>query len=248
MQFRKLCLAAIFILFSGQIVWSQEAKAKADDSKIHAFAELTGGIGNNQGSVALAYIHNFKVGKKQKWELGLGLRFTSYFGSNQNFRTAPAKLTSGKTGPGVFFAEDVEENIDTLFFNKAQVNALNLSFNFGYQLTPKLNLGFNIDAIGFSFGAEKTATYLDGPNLNPPAGKPTGFNLLLVSDNDLGSLNSEFFASYALNPKWSVKAGYQFLFTEYKTNREVQTTPDGQKNDRFRNKVNALALGFIYNL
>jgi len=235
------------VLVSGLLIGLNASAQKENPAKpVHTFFDLTGAIGSGQGSVAGSYVYNFKTGKKKKFELGLGLRFTSYFGSNQNFTTAPAKLTSGKTGPAVFFSDNIPENIDTLFFNKPQINSLNLSFNFGYHFTPKFLVGFNIDAIGFSFGGSKTATYLDGNNINPPTAKPTGFNLLLISDNDLGSLNSEFFGTYQFSKNWSAKAGYQFLFTEYTTDQKVQTTPDGQKNDRFRNKMSAIAVGLVY--
>ncbi|MEN9598311.1 MAG: hypothetical protein RL596_622 [Bacteroidota bacterium] len=65
--------------------------------------------------------------------------------------------------------------------------------------------------------------------------KPTGFNLLLISDNDLGSLNSELFIRYKINNKWSIRGGTSFLFNEYKTNTKVQVQ-NGIENDRFRYK------------
>ncbi len=212
------------------------------------FLDFTTAIGKKQASVALSYVHNWKLFKKQKWEAGIGARFTAYAGSGKYYSTAPAKLTSGKTGPAVFFADDIVQNLDSVFFPKAQINALNVSLNFGYHFSPKFSLGFNIDAIGFSFGGNKSGTHINGNTTKPTTAKPTAFNLLLVSDNDLGSLNSELFAKYHFNKKWSAKAGLGFWFAEYKTATQVQTTPDGQKNDRFRNKVFAVALGVAYQL
>ena len=75
---------------------------------------------------------------------------------------------------------------------------------------------------------------------------PTPFNILLVSDNDRGSLNSEFYGKYLLNEKWAVKLGAQFLFTEYTTQTKVQQFP--QANDRFRNKPLLLCVGVRYKL
>jgi long-subunit fatty acid transport protein len=49
-----------------------------------------------------------------------------------------------------------------------------------------------------------------------------------------------------MNDKWGVKLGFQYLFTEYTTDTKVQTTPDGQKNDRFRSKGRGISLGVTY--
>ena len=78
--------------------------------------------------------------------------------------------------------------------------------------------------------------------------KPTPFNVLLISDNDRGSLNSELFVRYKWNDSWGVKLGFQFLFAEYTTDKEVQTTPTGDKNDRFRKKMPGAGIGVTYNL
>ncbi|MES2776647.1 MAG: hypothetical protein V4722_20890 [Bacteroidota bacterium] len=242
MKTKLVAFVAAFALVS--VVKAQQK----DKSTVNQFADFTLGVAGGQGSVALGYVHNWKLFKKQKLEAGLGTRFTSYFGSNKYYRTAPAKLTSGKTGPGVIFSDDIIQNIDSVLFPKAQVNMLNLSINFGYHVTSRFSLGLNIDAIGFSFGGSKNGTYINGNVSKPTSGQPTAFNLLLVSDNDKGSLNSELFAHYEFNKKWGVKIGFEFLFAEYKTVTEVQTTPDGQKNDRFRNKISALALGITYQL
>ncbi len=222
---------------------------KKEKRPVEQFVDLTAGIGFSQGSVAIAYIYNWKLGKRKKWEAGFGARFTSYFASSQYFKTAPAKLTSGKTGPAVLFADDIIPNIDSVLFPKAQVNSLNLSLNFGYNFTPKFSLGLNIDAIGFSFGKRQNSLYYANNFAMAVAvtAKPTAFNLLLISDNDKGSLNSEFFAKYKLNNGWGIKLAFVFLFAEYTTNTDVQTTPGGDKNDRFRKKMSGVGIGVTYN-
>ncbi|MEO7305958.1 MAG: hypothetical protein ABIR78_12780 [Ferruginibacter sp.] len=234
-----------YMLLSGSVI-AQQKKIRAVDN----FAEFTAGIGSSQGTGSLAYVYNWKLGKRNKIELGLGARFTSYFGSNLYFRTAPAKLTSGKTGPSVLFADDINPNIDSVLFPKAQINSLNLSLNVGYNFSKRFSAGLTIDAIGFSFGKKQTGVYY-GNNFAtgiPVTAKPTGFNLLLISDNDKGSLNSELFARYKWNDSWGVKLGFQFLFAEYTTDSKVQTTPGGDMNDRFRKKMAGVAIGVTYNL
>ncbi|MEO6251899.1 MAG: hypothetical protein ABIO79_01225 [Ferruginibacter sp.] len=242
----KIILSVLYYLLLSGSVSAQQKKLTAVDN----FAEFTAGIGSSQGTGSLAYVYNWKLGKRQKIELGLGARFTSYFGSNLYFRTAPAKLTSGKTGPSVLFADDIDANIDSVLFPKAQINSLNLSLNVGYNFSKRFSAGITIDAIGFSFGKKQTGIYY-GNNFAtgiPVTAKPTPFNLLLISDNDQGSLNSELFARYKWNDSWGVKLGFQFLFAEYTTDSKVQTTPGGDKNDRFRKKMTGIAMGVTYNL
>ena len=234
----------------GVFVFSTANAQHKNIRPVDNFVELTGAIGSSQGSGSLGYVYNWKYGKHKRLELGLGLKFTSYFGSNLYFRTAPAKLTSGKTDPTVLFSNDIDQNIDSVLFPKAQSNFLNLNLNIGYNLSKKFYVGFTIDAIGFSFGKKQSGIYY-GNNFAPGVAvtaKPTPFNVLLISDNDRGSLNSELFVRYKWNDSWGVKLGFQFLFAEYTTDQEVQTTPGGDKNDRFRKKMSGAGIGVTYNL
>jgi len=240
----------IFIASMLALLLCNTSAAQKKKRPHYKFVELTGAIGSSQGSGSLGYVYNWKYGKHKRLELGLGFKFTSYFGSNLYFRTAPAKLTSGKTDPTVLFRSDIDQNIDSVLFPKAQSNFLNLNLNIGYNLSKKFYLGFTIDAIGFSFGKKQNGVYY-GNNFAtgvPVLAKPTAFNLLLISDNDRGSLNSELFVRYKWNDSWGVKLGFQFLFAEYTTDKEVQTTPSGDKNDRFRKKMPGAGIGVTYNL
>jgi hypothetical protein len=202
---------------------------------------------SGQFAAALSGAKLYGIGAKKRFKAGFGLRFTAYAGNNQDFVTAPARLTSGKTGPTVLFTENIPENFDTLFLASSQINFLNAAIFLQYSILPRLDVGFNIDAIGFSFGAGQTGTFLarqsDEASLHNTrqAASPTSFNLLLTSDNDIGSLNSEFYLRYWVKPSWAIKAGYTFLFAEYTTSRELT-----YNNDRFRNKAGLFMLGFTY--
>ncbi len=205
------------------------------------FVDLDGAIGNSEGTLAFSLNFDKNLGKKQRIVVGGGVRFTSYFGKNQYYITAPAEITSGDTGPGVIFKENIEANIDTFLVKTAQVNSLNLLITLGYNVSPKLLLRFNIDVIGFSFGKSANGNYINGSQGGMESSDPSPFNLLLVSDNDKGSLNSAFFARYLINDKWGIKGGAQFHFTEYTTDTYVQQYPE--PNDRFRNKSLMFMLG-----
>lgn len=208
--------------------------------------DITGAVGSYEGSLSAMYTYAWQLGAKKKFELGIGARFTSYIGQNQYYITAPAKLTSGSTGPLVIFKENIAANIDTFLIQSPQVNALNVAMHLGYQINSRFAMGFNIDAIGFSVGGNQAGSYINGVFGQQEQAKPTAFNLLLISDNDLGTLNSELFVKYQLKEKWGVKGGLQFLFTEYTTQTKVQQLPE--PNDRFRDKSLLIAFGIYKNL
>lgn len=196
------------------------------------FVSISGGIGNKEGSIYGAYLHTWKLGKARKIEIGTGVRLTSYFSKGKYYTSAPAKLAN--TG----------DNIDSLFISRPQLNSFNLAILLAYHITPRITAGFNIDALGLSFGGNQNATYLtEGASLVASA-KPTSFNILQVGNNDKGMLNSEFFIQYRILNKSSLKIAYQYLFTEYTTTTAVQQIPEA--NDRFRYKSGLLSVGISY--
>lgn len=204
------------------------------------------GIGNSEGSIITSFNYDKGLGKKKKFVVGFGGRYTGYLGKNQYYETAPAELTSGSTGPGVLFKENITENMDSFLIATAQVNALNVMVTLGYNVNERLMFRFNIDVIGFSFGKSVTGNYINGTQGLMESGSPTSFNILLISDNDKGSLNSEFFARYFLTDTWGIKGGVQFLFTEYTADSNIQQFPEA--NDRFRNKSLLFNIGVTYKL
>jgi hypothetical protein len=238
-------LFAVFLITGFTCLVQNVGRAQSHPATLK-FIDADFAIGNSEGSLALSFNYDHGFGKKKKIVVGFGGRFTTYLGKNQYYITAPAKLTSGSTGPGVIFKENIEANIDTLLIKTAQVNSFNLFITIGYNISQKLLLRFNIDAVGFSFGGNVKGNYINGAQGSMESASPTPFNLLLTSDNDKGSLNSEFFARYLLNEKWGIKGGVQFLFTEYTTDSNVQQFPE--PNDRFRNKSLMFSAGISYKL
>jgi hypothetical protein len=200
-------------------------------------------IGNNS-LLSISYNNFHSVTPNKKFKLGYGIRLSTQFGSNTNYTTAPAKLTSKQQGPQVLFSETYSENIDTFSIAKSQNNAINISLYLQYSVSKKLDIGFNIDAVGFTFGAETEGKYLaykSNENSTTHNLKPTTLNLLLISDNDIGTLNSELYARYWLNNKWAIKGGVSFLFTEYTSHKKLRLD-----NDRFRNKALLPMIGVTY--
>lgn len=217
-------------------------------SRINQFADLSGTAGDRQGTTSVAYIYDWRLGLKKRWEIGVGARWTSYFGTKRDFTTAPGRLARSTTIPFVIvFAGQETQNWDTLTVQRPSVNSINLSANFGYAINTKWSAGFNIDLIGFSFGRKGSGILTsNGLTRNEPNTKPTAFNVLLTGDNDYGNLASEFFLKYQLDKRWGIRAIYELYFAEYKTSTVKQTAPDGTIVDRFRNKSNTAGLGLAY--
>ena len=228
----------ITISFFTLICFAISAQEFRDSYKTFDFS-LTGN--SSVIAPALSYTQMFGIGKSKRFKIGYGIRLTSFFKHNLEARTAPAKFTSGSGSFGALFADDIVSNIDTLYLPNAQVNSVNVSINLQYALSKKLEVGFNIDATGYSFGANQTGEliskknkrkFVDGSTTS--LATPAGLNLLLVSDSDLGNLSSEIYARYWATEKIGIRAGFSFLFTQYTSDKKV-TLPDGQ-NDRWRYK------------
>jgi hypothetical protein len=216
--------------------------------RINHFVDLSATFGESQAAIAASYVHNWRLGKSKKWEIGYGVRWTSFFGVKNDFTTAPARLARSTTFPfAIVFADHLSKNEDTLNVQRPFTNSINISTNFGYNFSSRWSAGFNIDLIGFTFGRTTSGILTsNGTTRTETAAKPAAFNVLLTGDNDIGSLNSEFFLKYKFNNRWGIKADYQFLFVEYKTTTIKQTAPDGTLVDRFRNKANTFGVGVSY--
>lgn len=207
---------------------------------------LTENVGAGSFANALAVVNYNAIGKNKRFKIGYGLRLTNFFGSDLTYATAPAKYTSGKSSIAALFSENILQNIDTVTFSNTQTNFLNLGIYFSYLLPyfkNKFELGVNIDAVGFSFGGKQNGLYHN----QLVSAKPTPLNLLLISDSDIGSLNSEWYVSYWATKKVAIKLGYQFLFNEYTTDNKIQQLPNStDTNDRFRSKSRMILFGIKY--
>jgi len=229
---KKYLLIAFLLIHTLSNAQQQGSKALYKEGHTFDMA-IAGGKDVFQSSMSWSHLHGF--GKKdQRFKVGYGIRFGSFFGGNLLYTTAPSKYTSN------------EDQIDTLSLINAQVNTLNANIHLQYTLFKKLDLGFNIDAIGFSFGSAQKSSILSSsldPGYSPvQQSKPTVFNLLLIGDNDKGSLTSEFYVRYWLSPRWAIRGGFNYFFSEYTTPQTLSFNNGEVSNDRFRNKA---YMGFL---
>jgi opacity protein-like surface antigen len=86
---------------------------------------------------------------------------------------------------------------------------INVGFNAGYEFSPRLLVGMNLDVFGISIGGNARAT------LHPAGGgapvaitvQPDSPNLFAGGSGDRGSLNSEFFVHWSLNDRYAIRGG-----------------------------------------
>lgn len=197
--------------------------------------------GNNEQQLAIDTTRFWRINGSNFW-IGAGLRGTSMWSSDQNYKTAPALLTTGQEGPQVIFLEDKKDNIDDLRVSTSQVVSINAMVQILYQWNENWAFGTNIDVIGGSFGKKSRAKYDpkkdDNQYPDEVSARPTPFNLLLISENDRGSLNSEVYALKNLGAGWGLKLAANFSFTEYTTTKKLR-----KNNDRFRRKTLLPSIG-----
>lgn len=193
-------------------------------------------------SPALSFSQLWGLGKSNRFKVGYVVRVTSYFGGAADFRTAPAKFTSGTSSFAALVADDIAANIDTFRVKSFQTNALNIGIVLQYAVSKKLEVGFNIDATGKTWGGTVTGDLIstknkrkfkDGSTTSPS--NPETYNFLLVSDSDIGSLNSEIYARYWVTDKIGIRAGASFQFVELTTDKKVEI--NGRLNDTWRYKA-----------
>ncbi|MBI3142966.1 MAG: hypothetical protein HYZ16_09070 [Bacteroidetes bacterium] len=198
-------------------------------------ADLALGPNGTVTVLSLAYTKSFII-KDHIW-LGIGLRGNQLMAGEQTYFTAPAKYT-------------MNDQLDEFKLGKASTTSLSIKLHLGGLITEKIGLGFNIDALGISFGPGQTGTLTqmvadpDGSTFANTTAKPTSTNVLLVGDNDIGSLNSEFFLYYKAGQKLGFRAGLSMFFSEYTTQAAGF---DG--NQRFRSKISYpfVSVGYHFN-
>lgn len=202
----------------------------------HAFDRLSvsTAAGSREQQLSLDYSRFWKIGSS-RFHVGVGIRGTSQWASDLGLKTAPALLTTGQEGPQVIFLSDKKKNIDELRLSSTQVTSINTVFQIFFDWTEKWGAGTNIDVFGASFGKKQRGRYNpksdDASFPDEVSARPTPFNLLLVSENDRGSLNSEFYVRRNLGNNWGLKIAANFAFTEYTTTKKLR-----KNNDRFRHK------------
>ena len=110
---KKIFFFTVILLTISQLSFSQTNK---NQRSVDLSVAAVGGF-----SPAVSYSYLWGIGKKGKFKIGTGLRFTYFAKGKSDLITAPASLTSGGKGPQVLFAENIFSNFDTLKVAKVGV-------------------------------------------------------------------------------------------------------------------------------
>jgi hypothetical protein len=204
-------------------------------SQNKSYLDFGVGAAKKEQIITVGYYKNWNLSKSKKLFknifVGTGIRGLGYFGKDKYFTSAP---------PSLYGTTDE----DSLFAPKPALYSINSFVNFGYNISKKIQVGFNLDVIGFSFGPTGSPNFISNGISTVASASPTKLNALLVGANDIGTLNGGLFVSYKLNDKIGFRVSYHTLFTELKTKQILQTIPS--QNDRFRHGSNPLGIGFNY--
>ena len=201
------------VAFLHSSIWAQD-----DQLTQKWFKTLNLGLNVGSGFMAdLSWQHVYGLGQSQKLRIGYGVRLNSFAGSDLDYTSAPPDFQK-------------ESKKDTVTFASSNQTSLNLGIYTEYHFSPKIMVGFNIDALGISLGSEQEGKLISEGVEQTVKANPTTLNLLLVGANDIGSLNSNFYAGLRVSEKLGIMAGMSMYFGEYTTDTKQPNTD----NDRFR--------------
>lgn len=223
-----ITIAMLFVMFLQiQTVHAQDGETTSNPShnvelSIAVGTGVLGGVG---------YWQEWGLGKNKAIKLGYGARLSSYFGKDVNHLSAPPD----------FFNDEATQ--DSLFVGSPQMSNLALYIGAGYLIKEKVELGFNIDVVGVTFGGDKEAIYTGDGVPTPTTANPGSITALLLGPNDIGMVRSDFFAGYKINDTWKARLGFGYLFTEYRTPTELQAG-----NTRYRGVFSMISASVTYTL
>lgn len=219
-------------------------------TRISSGLDVGAGFRKNQISPSLSYYQLISVTRAKFLSVGWMATFRTFYASDVNYLTAPANLSRGKTGFNALGAPLIARNLDTLTMASASGTSLNLGVRAELHL-GFLDIGASADILGITLGRNRIGQYrsstgsfmgtsragadsvqrFSGGNVNQSA-KPTIANLQLLGDNSIGTLATEVYVRVRVNQRYGIKAGYQWLRTEYTAS--VTNTVDG--NNRFKSQ------------
>ncbi len=250
------------LLFFGFLAPDAHAQTPVS-TRLTSGLDLGFGYKTNTYAPSATYYQLLNIGEKKLFSVGYTVRFASLYIDNQNFYTAPARLTRGGTGFYALTAPLKYQNLDTLRMDYASNTSLNLGIRAQVNL-GRVEIGASADLLGFVFGRTRTGRVISstgGIQLSKQGGgdstlvpfrgeaqfQPTrarGFNVRLLGDNDMGTLATEVFGRVRINQRVGVKVGYQWITTETR----LGVVDAVSKNDRFRYRAGLayVALSFPF--
>jgi hypothetical protein len=174
-------------------------------------------------SVGLVNVKTYT--KSQRLSLGYGLRF-AYSGGDEI-----RHFSTGGTGP------------DTLKIKPVSIASVNINLHVGWKFSDDIDVGANMDIVGLSYGPQRDGD-LRGVTPGVSSGSfpanPSWFNYFGFG-SDHGTMNSEVFLGYTINPNYKLKLGYARGWMEYTMGT---VTVNGDRSFRTGNDMMFLGVRF----
>jgi hypothetical protein len=220
-MWKKLALVFVAVFMFSQL----DAQIKRGYVK-RKYAELGayGGFGyygnaHYAGGVDISYTWGLGS-KKQRSNLGAGLRMNSFFTQDRYYKTSSLELAALNRG-----------GADSLFFKTIQTNTLNIFVTFQFHIKQGVDIYFNTDIGGINFGDGREAAYLsyeNNPDFNTSIDRfpvdyytePYAFNLNMYNQS-YGTIMSELYGSFRINELMGWRLGLMYYRNEYVTIRDV---------------------------
>ena len=200
------------------------ATAQTPPARHATVFDLTGAVGPTLNYTSAAAWQLWGLDQGGRFQMGLGVRASYFF--------AEANDYYAQTGPSTY----------SLAVQKPQQFALNAAFHLRARVAGPVRIGFNLDALGVTVGADRPGVLGSSDGVLLPvsaqvSARPVRGNLLKGGTPDIGSLNTELYASVALPRGFSVRVAYCHIVTAYEAN-----------DYRYRRFRNLAALGLSYQL
>jgi|GEM_PF-532192 len=232
MSQKSIWLIVGLLFLAPSILFSQEDKKP---KKARSLIELGYGINSDASVVSAGYYRSWTLSKSKKIlkniNLGTGIRFNGFGGKDIYFVSSRPQFYKTK-------------DEDSILAPAPAIYSVNTFLTIGYQFTPKLQAGFDIDAFGFSFGPKGSPTFISNGQEQTAKVNPTQFNVLAVNANNFGSLLSNIYVRYQFTKNWGARLTYQKSYAEITTEEVLQTKPG--INQRFRYVGRLIGLGVSY--
>ncbi len=230
-------IATISILHCMAAIAQEKTVVAPSKNLLNNYLDFGIGLKKSETLITAGYYKNWQLSKSKRIikniYVGTGLRFMGFGATNIYFTSAI---------PSLYGTPDE----DSILAPKPSMYSLNTFVNFGYQVHKRVQIGFDLDAFGVSFGPNGSPTYIaDGANKTVKV-KPTPVNALLVGANDRGTLDGGLYLRAIVNKRIGASVRYHTLFTEIKTDEVQQTVPE--INTRFRHGSNLIGLSISYSL
>jgi hypothetical protein len=122
---RTLFFALFMLLFMSCFVTKTQAQSTVS-ARLKSGLDVGFAYKTDNYSPSATYFQLLNIGEKKLFSVGYTVRLASLYLDNQNFYTAPARLTRGKTGFAALGAPLQYKNIDTIRMDYATNTSLNV--------------------------------------------------------------------------------------------------------------------------